>query len=476
MSDLLRRKMTLRCYISRKQAAVLENNREWHRLLYNAALQERIDAWQKCRKSITYNEQQNILPQLKKDMPELVSLGSQALQETLRRVDRAFQAFYRRCAAGETPGFPRFKSYQRFDSFTYPSPAGWSYIPLQNSVAKDGTQSKYERKGILRVGDLMLRVRGMSRFDAFEANDLTLKRVRKAHGKKLAVWEASITLRVSEADCARERTGHDIRAFDQGLTDRLVFDNGEKVQNTRLLRNRLDELAELQQERSRCTKGSRQYQRLSAELTKIHRAIANQRKDELHKLSTEMVTQCELLATEALDVDRMVERPEPIPELDANGVKTGHFLPNGSADKAPLNRENLSAGYGFLLQLFSYKAAEAGTRLHVANTKKLKPTQRCAQCGTLNKKQLSDRTHLCVECGFCTTRDRNAALVCLIDAIWPTFYESAQKKQRFFEVDGYASFLRNRILYAAVEPPHVRTLEPAHGIGVVTEETLETPA
>jgi hypothetical protein len=50
MSELLRRKMTLRCYISRKQAAVLENNREWHRLLYNAALQERIDAWQKCRK------------------------------------------------------------------------------------------------------------------------------------------------------------------------------------------------------------------------------------------------------------------------------------------------------------------------------------------------------------------------------------------------------------------------------------------
>lgn len=65
---------------------MLENNREWHRLLYNAALQERIDAWQKCRKSITYNEQQNILPQLKKDMPELVALGSQALQEFLSHV------------------------------------------------------------------------------------------------------------------------------------------------------------------------------------------------------------------------------------------------------------------------------------------------------------------------------------------------------------------------------------------------------
>jgi putative transposase len=110
-------------------------------------LQERIDAWQKKGISVTYNQQQNMLPALKKEMPELAALGSQALQETLRIVDRSFQNFFRRCKAGETPGFPRFKSFNRFNSFCYPSPAGRSYIPLP---AMEGVKSA--RSGILRVG------------------------------------------------------------------------------------------------------------------------------------------------------------------------------------------------------------------------------------------------------------------------------------------------------------------------------------
>lgn len=77
-----RRKVTLRLYLSSIQEAALCAHLEWHRLLYNAALQERIDAWAKCRKSIAYYDQQNCLPQLKKDMPELAVLGSHALQET----------------------------------------------------------------------------------------------------------------------------------------------------------------------------------------------------------------------------------------------------------------------------------------------------------------------------------------------------------------------------------------------------------
>lgn len=464
MAASLRRKITLRCYITRSQDAVLENEREWHRLLYNAAIQERIDAWQKFGKSISYNEQQNSLPQLKKDMPELAELGSQALQETLRRVDRAFQAFYRRVRAGKTPGFPRFKSFKRFNSFTYPSPAGWSYIPTKG------------RKGFIRVGKLLLKVRGLSRFKSFDANDLTLKRISPATAQHPAVWEASITLRVSPEDCARERTGSEIRGFDQGLTDRIVFDNGETVDNTRLLRNKLDDLAELQQSRAKCKKYSRRYKSLTGAIAKLHRKVANQRKDENHKFTSKMVAQCELLATEALALANLIRAPKPKPELDADSVPTGHFLPNGAAAKAGLNREMQSAGMGAVLYMFSYKAEEASTRWHVGKTQKLKPTQRCAQCGTLVKKTLKERIHLCPHCHFCTTRDRNAALVCLIDALWPTFYDAASKKKDFFAVDGYAAFLRNRILYAD-DPDMRETLqESAHGIGVVSEETRETPA
>ena len=473
VSTVIRRKLTVRIYASEKQENVLSSHLEWHRLLSNAALQERIDAWQKKKISITYNQQQNVLPALKKEIPELAELGSQALQETLRRVDRSFQNFFRRCKAGQTPGFPRFKS---FDSFCYPSPAGWSYIPLP---AKEGM--KKARGGMLRVGDLLLKVRGMSRFQSFESNDLTLKRISKAvvgkNGKvkQKAVWEASITLRLAPQDCKRDRTGNEIRAFDQGLTDRLVFDNGEKVENTRLLRNKLESLACLQRQKALCKRGSRRYKEISKKIKAMHRKIAMQRKDELHKLSTHLAMTCELLATEELNLANMVRAPKAKPELDAQGAPTGIFLPNGAASKAGLNREMLSSGMGFFLQQLAYKVEETGTKWHVADTRKLKPTQRCACCGQIVKKCLDERMHLCTSCGFCTTRDRNAALVCLIDALMPTFYLNIQKKQ-FFCDNGYLDFIRNRILYANVDPEILcATLAPAPGTGVVTGLYPETP-
>lgn len=436
----LRRKLTLSLYPTAKQEATLCAWLELHRLLYNAALQERISAWDKAKLSVSYNAQQNMLPQLKKDMPELIPLGSQALQATLKRLDLAMSAFYRRCAAGETPGFPRFKSMKRFHSFSYPSPAGWSYLPLD----KEPGRGENSRSAWLRLGDLLVRARGMSRFASFTPNDLTIQRVRPG------VWKASITLRVSEADCQRERTGGEIRGFDQGLTDRLTFDDGETVENTRLLRSKLSELAGLQRRRALCTKGSRQFKRLNRCVAKLHRKVANQRHDENHKLSATLVRQCSILATEALDVAGMVRAPKAKPELDAKGAPTGEFLPNGAAAKAGLNRELQSAGMGFLLQALAYKAEEAGTRWHVANTRKLKPTQRCACCGGVAKKKLDEREHSCA-CGFQTTRDRNAALVCLIDALWPTYYAVLTAKKPFVQQDGFASFIANRLFYANLE-------------------------
>jgi len=99
-----RRKVTFAIYASGKEDGVLCSHLSLHNQLYNAGLEERIDAWRKFRKSISYYDQQNMLPALKREMPELIPLGAHALQETLRRLDRAFASFYRRCAAGQTPG------------------------------------------------------------------------------------------------------------------------------------------------------------------------------------------------------------------------------------------------------------------------------------------------------------------------------------------------------------------------------------
>src|SRR5215471_17559695 len=96
-------------------AFVLRRCRE----LYNAALEERRDAWRMCAVSITAAGQSAQLPAIKEVRPEYQDIHSQVLQDVLTRLDRAFQAFFRRMKQGETPGYPRFKSSRRYDSFTY---------------------------------------------------------------------------------------------------------------------------------------------------------------------------------------------------------------------------------------------------------------------------------------------------------------------------------------------------------------------
>jgi putative transposase len=84
------------------------------RELYNAALQERRDAWQKCRKSIRWTHQCAELPAIKDVRPEYHEVHSQVLQDVLTRLDRAFQAFFRRIQVGEKPGYPRFQRGSRY--------------------------------------------------------------------------------------------------------------------------------------------------------------------------------------------------------------------------------------------------------------------------------------------------------------------------------------------------------------------------
>ena len=93
--------------------------------LYNAALEERRGAWRWERRSVTRFEQYRTLTGLAAQEPELMGFGVTVARGTLLRLDRAFQAFFRRCRSGETPGFPRFRSWRRFDSVEWPDISGW---------------------------------------------------------------------------------------------------------------------------------------------------------------------------------------------------------------------------------------------------------------------------------------------------------------------------------------------------------------
>jgi putative transposase len=90
------------------------------RQVYNAAIGERREAYRRRGISLTYYHQKAELPGIKEAMPAYGEVHSQVLQDVVLRVDRAFQALFRRVKAGETPGYPRFRGRARFNSFTYP--------------------------------------------------------------------------------------------------------------------------------------------------------------------------------------------------------------------------------------------------------------------------------------------------------------------------------------------------------------------
>ena len=90
------------------------------RELYNAGLEERKTAWEKCHVSVTFTRQSEQLPDIKEVRPEYHDINAQVLQDVLHRLDKAFQAFFRRVKAGEQPGYPRFQGKGRYNSFTYP--------------------------------------------------------------------------------------------------------------------------------------------------------------------------------------------------------------------------------------------------------------------------------------------------------------------------------------------------------------------
>lgn len=186
--------------------------------------------------------------------PEFGELGSHALQQTLRKLDLAFQAFFRRVKAGQTPGFPRFKASRRFSGFCYPDPAGWK-------LAQNGTRGATIRLGSGKDA-MSIRARGRHRFgDGTKPNDLTVTRKNDA-------WLASVTLRVSEDACARARSGDAHRGVNFGLNDWATFDNGETIANPRFVRNEMPRMADLQRQQARKKRGSIRYKRLGKQFAR----------------------------------------------------------------------------------------------------------------------------------------------------------------------------------------------------------------
>ena len=343
-----------RIYPTRVQAETLERHLAICCELYNAALQERRDAYRASGVGIRYFDQSRQMPAIRRDCPDVAEVYATALRETLQRVDRAFAAFFRRVKQGKGPaGYPRFRSRRRYDSITYP----------QDGFSVEGRHLTVSRIGRLRI-KLHRPIEG-------RIKRLSLKR-------EAGRWFAVFSCETEAVPLPESRLSVGI---DVGLTTFATLSDGTEIPNPRFLGAGQRQLRIAQRRvarRKRGSAGRRKAVRLSQ---RAHVHIRNQRRDFVHKAARQIVNRFGLIALEDLNVVGLA----------------GSMLAKSVHD----------AGWGIFLAHLSVKAEWAGrtiVRVDPRNT-----TQACSGCGVLVPKTLSERWHHCPECGLSLGRDANAA-------------------------------------------------------------------
>jgi len=376
-----RKTFQYRLYPTPAQVAALDVILWRCRDLYNAGLQERREAWRLAHKSLSCFEQINELPALKAACPEYTTVPSHVLQDVLRRLDKAFAAFFRRVKAGQTPGFPRYQGRHRYQSFTYPDAAGWKW--------------QADRLQLTGIGPVKVR---LHRPLAGTIKTVTIRR----DGTQWYV-SFSCVLEVVPLPPNDQTVGVDL-----GLLYFATLSTGEQIANPRYLRRALAKLATAQQQLARCKRGSHRRNRAKAVVTQLHRQVRNQRSDFLHKASRRLVQEYGTIVLEDLAIANLTKRPAAKPDAEATAAMGEPvYAPNGAAAKAGLNKSILDAGWGQFTQLCTVKAAWAGRQVVLVDPRYT--SQTCSQCGTIHKKTLAERWHSC-PCGCELDRDHNAAL------------------------------------------------------------------
>jgi putative transposase len=351
----MRRAFQYRLKTSPAVESRLEAVRDACRQLYNAALQERRDAWKRCGVRVNYITQCAQLPDIKTIRPELSSVHAQVLQHALKRLERAFENFFRRVKNGEKPGYPRFKGKDRYDSFTYPQ-GGWKL---------DGDKLILSKIGRLRVK--------LSRPIEGTIKTVTIKR---ECGKWYVIFSCEVEAQPLPA------TGNAI-GIDLGLQYFIATSDGEVVEPPKFLRESEKKLANVQRQLAKKKPRSNRRKRAKLRVAQTHRRISNQRRDWLHKLSTRIIGENDIICFENLNIAGMVKN---------------HHLAKSISD----------ASWGLFVSMLVYKAEGAGRQ--AVDVPAPDTSQECSGCGQRVPKSLSTRWRQCPRCGLALERDHNAAL------------------------------------------------------------------
>lgn len=364
-----------------------------HCSLYNGALRERRDAWRHASKtSVKYGMQSAQLKEIRAFDPERQGRWSFSSQQaTLRRLDKAFAAFFRRVKAGETPGYPRFRGVNWFDTVDFPKNGDgcrWDSTP-HDPV----TRVRFQGVGHVKVNQ--------HRPVTGKVKTVSVKR----EGRK---WFVVLTVEQAQPE-PLPATGS-VVGIDMGIANFLADSNGGFVPNPRHGRNASAKLEAAQQAlprfpRCRARDRTANHQRAVDKVAGLHGKVRRQRLDHAHKTALTLVREHDAVAYEDLRIRNMSRSPAPKPDPD----RPGAFLPNGGAAKAGLNRSIADAGWGVFLTILHAKAESAGREVIAVDPRNT--SRRCPECGhTAKENRPTQEKFHCVSCGHSAHADTVGAL------------------------------------------------------------------
>jgi putative transposase len=378
----MRRAYVFRLRPTARQHVALAACVEAHRELYNAALQERRDAWSHSKTRIYYGDQSAQLTEIRAARPDQAVWSFSSQQATLRRLKKAFDGFFRRVKRGEKAGYPRFKGKGRFDSVEWPKDGdGARWLPEQNRMYLQGigrVKVDLHRPVVGRVKTIQIKRCGRRWMLVLSCDDVTTNPL-PGTGRQAGI--------------------------DVGIASFATTSDGDHIDNPRWGRAAADKLAAAQQRLQRAKRRSKNRERKRETVAARHRKIANQRKDFHHKQARHLVERYDVLVVEDLKIASMLGRAKPVPDPDNPGV----FLKNGARAKSGLSRSISDVAWGRFISILRAKAEEAGRTWIEVDPRHT--SDRCEACGhAAQENRVTQAAFRCTACGHGPTNaDEHAA-------------------------------------------------------------------